>query len=102
MPCSTAHPCPSPASTAAPPSSSAAPPACRTTPGGRCGSTRWRVDGRAKLYRRTVIESLTVPAGHVMKTLTIQLPDDTAEAADEAARRLGLSVEALVRTSVEE
>lgn len=37
-----------------------------------------------------------------MKTLTIQLPDDTAEAADEAARRLGLSVEALVRTSVEE
>ena len=37
-----------------------------------------------------------------MKTLTITLPDQTADRMDEAARRLGLSVEALVQASVEE
>ncbi|HMB93354.1 MAG TPA: ribbon-helix-helix protein, CopG family [Rhodothermales bacterium] len=37
-----------------------------------------------------------------MKTITLQLPDDTVEKIDKAARSLGLSVEALVHASVEE
>ena len=37
-----------------------------------------------------------------MKTLTINLPDDTADAVDQAARKLGVSSEDLVRASVEE
>lgn len=37
-----------------------------------------------------------------MKTLTIQLPNDTAAQVDEAARKLGVSSEELVRVSVEE
>lgn len=37
-----------------------------------------------------------------MKTITLQLPDDTVEEMDKAARSLGLSVEALVQASVEE
>ena len=37
-----------------------------------------------------------------MKMLTINLPEKTAAEADEAARKLGLSVEDLVRASLEE
>ena len=37
-----------------------------------------------------------------MKTFTFQLPDKTAAEVDQAARRLGLSIEDLLRRSVEE
>ena len=37
-----------------------------------------------------------------MKTLEIQLPDDTAEKIEAAAHEKGLSVEELVRRSLEE
>ena len=37
-----------------------------------------------------------------MRTVTIDLPDETAARIDEAARHHGVSVEDLVRTSVEE
>ncbi len=37
-----------------------------------------------------------------MKTITIQLPDETADEVDQAARKLGVSSEDLVRASVEE
>jgi len=37
-----------------------------------------------------------------MKTITIQLPNETADEVDQAARKLGVSSEDLVRASVEE
>ena len=37
-----------------------------------------------------------------MKTLTIKLPDKTAAEINQAARKLGVSAEDLVRASVEE
>jgi len=37
-----------------------------------------------------------------MKTLTINLPDETADRLEALAQRLGVSVEDLVRSSVEE
>lgn len=37
-----------------------------------------------------------------MKTLTISLPEETADRMEEAARRLGLSPEALVQSSLQE
>ncbi len=37
-----------------------------------------------------------------MKTITIQLPDETADEVDQAARKLGVTSEDLVRASVEE
>lgn len=37
-----------------------------------------------------------------MKTLSIQLPDQTADEIDQAARKLGVPSEELVRVSVEE
>ena len=37
-----------------------------------------------------------------MKTITLNLPDNTVEQMDRAAHHLGVSVEALVQASVEE